>query len=526
MFDHLLPFATPVELSCTLKCFDLDEWLDPHFLYGLIRNGLPLDTLPIVNFPGCYATNINVIKFCLDHGLDPNYIDESNKTLFYLILEAFHFKGKYDDSLDEMVAMLLYYGADPSLESCNEYFLHNALDFVFEYSYAKVSDFVFEQLFLYTFDDAHFSKEISLWAFFNLINNLHYIQPSKNNSDIKILLIDELVDFDIEFVVNEDEDCTFFLETLIRRSFYFFELLVERCPQAIGLALETGEMFDLIFDSVSNFIKRMQYLLDSTDHCYFNCVVDFCENADGSFVCKFGSSELEVTWLILFMVEYGMQCTEEMCHVIYRRFGYCVLFRTLLHLGLQQESIPFHPISHCYDKVIMVSFIIDIDLCIETFAALLKKNLWFQRYRFPEWLVTPCGRLLADGAMCLLNFFANAVLTNALLSTPKLPQIVAKKIALLPKVPLLQQLARDASRKYIINKFQVKTSKEFYSLVNALPIGVGYKKIITFEKPLYDVDVSSKDNDCEREKIMRRRHNRSDSEGDDLEYWDLFDDVI
>ncbi|XP_063922024.1 uncharacterized protein LOC135136596 [Zophobas morio] len=200
MFDHLLLFATPAQLSCALKSLDLDEWLDPHFLYGLIRNGASLAGLRFVNFPGCYATHINIIKFCLDHGLDPNFINASGKTLFYLILEAFHFTSKDDDSLDEMTAMLLYYGADPSLERCNEYVLHNALDFVFEYSYAKVSDFVFEQLFLYTFDDAHFSKEISLLAFFKLINNRHYIKPSKNNSDIKILLIDRLMDFDIKFV--------------------------------------------------------------------------------------------------------------------------------------------------------------------------------------------------------------------------------------------------------------------------------------------------------------------------------------
>ena len=43
----------------------------------------------------------------------------------------------------------------------------------------------------------------------------------------------------------------------------------------------------------------------------------------------------------------------------------------------------------------------------------------------------------------------------------------------------------------------MKTTKEFYSLMNVLPIGVKNQKIITFEKPLYDKYFPTEDSDSE-----------------------------
>ena len=45
--------------------------------------------------------------------------------------------------------------------------------------------------------------------------------------------------------------------------------------------------------------------------------------------------------------------------------------------------------------------------------------------------------------------------------------------------------------------FNLETTKEFFSLMNVLPIGVMNQKIITFEKPLYDKYLPTEDSDSE-----------------------------
>lgn len=53
------------------------------------------------------------------------------------------------------------------------------------------------------------------------------------------------------------------------------------------------------------------------------------------------------------------------------------------------------------------------------------------------------------------------------------------------QVPRLLELTRYASKNYLINEFQLKTSRQFFTLLNCRKTNHVYKQIMTFENKLY-----------------------------------------
>jgi hypothetical protein len=51
-------------------------------------------------------------------------------------------------------------------------------------------------------------------------------------------------------------------------------------------------------------------------------------------------------------------------------------------------------------------------------------------------------------------------------------------------VPILVETARNAARKYIARNFKIKTPKQFYSIIDRLPIDRRSKRIIALETKL------------------------------------------
>jgi hypothetical protein len=74
---------------------------------------------------------------------------------------------------------------------------------------------------------------------------------------------------------------------------------------------------------------------------------------------------------------------------------------------------------------------------------------------------------------------------------PKMKRIQWKDKAMrdrlerMPKVPSLTQLSRDASRNFLIDRYDIKTYREFNSMLERLPIASFYKRIILFQVRLY-----------------------------------------
>ena len=463
------------------------------------------------NLPLYYSTDPAEIKFCLDHGLDPNFIHKDKKTIFRLILDGFHWNGIYDECLDETVAMLLYYGGNPAIESrtdnCSELFgPYSAFDFVSLQMYDQVSNFVFQELFMHTMNDDSKCGKLRLQTFLHLVYKQKFLEKSQDRNHVKIFLVDRLINYDLEFVINDNKDHSFLLICLMGMDFERFKTVVRRHPEAVRAALESQEVPNCIFRSFSVFQERMEYLL-STNDFYFNCVIEFFERVDGRSICESGDSELEATTFVLFMVEYGMKCDMDMCHIVYRRFGDCILFRTLLHLDIELDTNKYK--SLLTYQTVMVVYLVNITLSVEDIAALISEKSAVGQYTIwdvprlnlsPSWFY----QWIPYDVLRLLDFCVNPKLRTAILTIENLPKVVAKKIDVLPRVPSLVELARDASRKHIVERFEVKTAKEFYSIVNGLPIGESNKKIIKFETPLYHMYVPS---DEEGNDMVDNRYN-------------------
>ena len=235
----------------------------------------------------------------------------------------------------------------------------------------EVPDFVFEQMFMHTFGDWKFSGKMQLWTFLELVGN-----KSEDCSEFKTLLVHKLMDFDLDFVVNTLADSRLVLRRLFLMNFECFKVLARRNPKAVRASLEKGIVFDDLFRPVSVFMQKMQYLL-STNHYYFNCVVNFFESINKCVICYYGLSELETTSLVLFMVEYGVRLTDTcMCDIIYTIFGDCVLFRTLLHLDIQPDTNIYRKIHF---ENVMASFISDIRLDVETVAEIILEKSYLSK---------------------------------------------------------------------------------------------------------------------------------------------------
>ncbi|KAH0807753.1 hypothetical protein GEV33_015037 [Tenebrio molitor] len=74
---------------------------------------------------------------------------------------------------------------------------------------------------------------------------------------------------------------------------------------------------------------------------------------------------------------------------------------------------------------------------------------------------------------------------------PKMKRIQWKDKAMrdrlerMPKVPSLTQLSRDASRNFLIDRYDIRTYREFNSMLERLPIANFYKRMILFQVRLY-----------------------------------------
>ncbi|XP_063924512.1 uncharacterized protein LOC135138468 [Zophobas morio] len=139
------------------------------------------------NLPLYYSTDPAEIKFCLDHGLDPNFIHKHKKIIFRLILDGFHWNGIYDECLDETVAMLLYYGGNPAIESrtdnCSELFgPYSAFEFVSLQMYDQVSNFVFQELLMHTMNDDSKCGKLRLQTFLHLVYKQKFLEKSRDRN--------------------------------------------------------------------------------------------------------------------------------------------------------------------------------------------------------------------------------------------------------------------------------------------------------------------------------------------------------
>lgn len=168
--------------------------------------------------------------------------------------------------------------------------------------------------------------------------------------------------------------------------------------------------------------------------------------------------------LIYRLLTYGYVPTSFDMSKVFLHYGYCELFKILLHMDIKHiGQRPPDTSRIIYDVSKNV-----YDLLDEVVAVISISYLHNTIYQLLDYCIYP--KLIA----AYLDLKRDDYVTGKILS--------------LPMVPSLLELARNKARQYLIVSFNITRSRELYTLINHIEILSIYKKILTFERVLYVSD--------------------------------------
>ncbi|KAJ3653178.1 hypothetical protein Zmor_012442 [Zophobas morio] len=166
------------------------------------------------------------------------------------------------------------------------------------------------------------------------------------------------------------------------------------------------------------------------------------------------------------LILHGLKVESRLLEVVFLKYGYCNLFKLLLHLdievdkkgpGIKEDLLFKNPVVH---------FICDVNWDLDLF-------------------IENCSYFYSDE---LFEYFAGPEMSrviSTLAEMGKVSEEVLKSAKINLGVPLLIEMARNVFRSYFVDIFHITTTKQLCSLLNGLPIDVVYKKIIALETKLY-----------------------------------------
>ncbi|XP_023029372.2 uncharacterized protein isoform X1 [Leptinotarsa decemlineata] len=181
----------------------------------------------------------------------------------------------------------------------------------------------------------------------------------------------------------------------------------------------------------------------------------------------------QLTKLIFLLLQNGYQMSCHVIHIIFIRFGYCELFKLLMFIDYTTDWDVFATTSR---------LIFDIESTIESRVneMVSVKDQWMAVIMFLKdanesaryWIYRPLDDLCSAE---IDDYLAASIGYGGFFDYIKNR----------PRVPSLLQLARDKTREYIVKKSNLRTTSQYYTVINYLNISSVYKKILTFEKPIY-----------------------------------------
>ncbi|KAJ8938166.1 hypothetical protein NQ318_011931 [Aromia moschata] len=223
----------------------------------------------------------------------------------------------------------------------------------------------------------------------------------------------------------------------------------EYFKQYIDIIIESDNMSQVV-DSISN-----------ADDFYM-VIVRFCD-----FFHQLSLDQL--TKLTCRLLTYGYVPTSFDLSKVFLHYGYCELFKILLHMDVKYIGHrPPDTSRIIYDISTKPKVLLD-----QLVAAIHVEYLHNTIYQLLDYCIYP-------------------KLLSAYLALGR-DDYVTSKILHLPRLPCLLELARNKARDFIINKFQLANSQQFYTLINYLNISPIYKRILSFERTLYRPDT---DEEC------------------------------
>ncbi|XP_063903949.1 uncharacterized protein LOC135123332 isoform X3 [Zophobas morio] len=421
-------------LVVALDCYvSNDIWMKEHFAYELIKKGACIDKVCFQGDTPLHRaldrSHYRAAKLLIERGADVNAPDSEHDTPLATTL----YRGK-----SELIMTLLVYGAEPTVFNFEQSVLYNN---TFE---------VQEILFLYIYDE-YSNLELRLDVLLTLAEAKSPLFYHIIECPIKITIQHECLNLYFRLLCSISIDC---LQLIIQKFGHYMNKVFSRKIFPVAYYRDgKGKVICL---------ENLDVMLESELR---PSVINFINNVNSSEVFEdligLGYTETGLTQLYCYLLSYGLNIGELDLQIIYEKFGYCELFKILLHMDVQMGVI-----LENYIKRAMPVFVYDINMNLERF---------FQQQSSYD----------ANSAYLLRGYFAHPKLNEICSPIDQVFQYCNAAVQSFPEIPLLIELARNVFREYFVKKFNIKTCKEFYSRLNGLPISKIHKKIITYETKLY-----------------------------------------
>ncbi|KAJ3647034.1 hypothetical protein Zmor_024583 [Zophobas morio] len=444
VFDYMLSIPDfPLEfvnkegqtaLVVALECYvGNGAWMKEHFAYELIKKGACIDKVCVQGDTPYHRTldrgYYRAAKLLIEQGADVNAPDSEDDTPLTRTL----LKGT-----SELIMTLLVYGAQPTVLNFEQSVLYNNS---FE---------VQETLFLYIYDE-YSNLELRLEVLLKLAEAKSPLFYHIIECPIKIKIQNESLNFYFRFLCSISIDC---LHLIIQKfGHYMNKVFLTKIFSVTYSCDSKGKVICL---------ENLNVMLESVLR---PSVMVFINNINTIWVFEdlreLGYKETAITQIYCYLLSYGVNIGELDLQIIYRAFGHCELFKILLHMDIQKGVILKSSV-----KGAMPAFVYDINMNLERFFRQQSSYNVHSAYR-------------------LRRYFAHPKLNELCYQTDQMFRYCNSAVQSFPEIPLLMELARNVFREYFVNKFNIKTCKEFYSRLNGLPISKIHKKIITYETKLY-----------------------------------------
>ncbi|XP_063919937.1 ankyrin repeat-containing protein kinase A-like [Zophobas morio] len=378
-----------------------------------------------------YNNWIEVAELLIERGINIEYQNEDGLTALHIAVK----KGYID-----IVWMLLFFGADPNTTHMDYYETENGCVCVYFTFFDLVEQLRTLHRTLEVFPDQFYcyKKNFSLYTF---------IEVMQRESPMFYRLLE--ITCDINFTYGELKELALSFSELNPKMLMIFtqefgyileEMLCRCCLEDLFWCLGpyylhnyAQNLFMLLESSVSDtFVDKINASNLALLTILIQCFAESRELVD--LLCQ----------ILCCMASYGVDITADALNALYVTFGYCDLFKIMLHMDIKQ-------MERCTGKnVVFPRLLYDVNLSIESVISGTYDEP--TAYKISQYFILPKYRLVQEFP-----------------------------------VPTLLELARNRAREYIIKKFKVKNSRDFYTVLRVLPLAEYHKKIISFEVKLYSL---------------------------------------
>ncbi|XP_068915738.1 uncharacterized protein [Tenebrio molitor] len=408
---------------------------------------------PDGNTPLHYAAYYNFVDNCvvlLERGANVNVQNKRGFTVLHVVC------GVHTEL--ELVAMLMFYGADVSIPSSDD----NGIGYT-PFELCLMHNKVTFQKFLldYVMDEVA-KTPILLGALVGAMEHRAELFP------IIVQHVSEVI-YDTDELRIFLNKIMYFKPEYLRLFIQHFDYIV-KAIRNVDTCLMTSPSFYIEEHltgyprTYSNLIENLYIIFDEPLACYFVESVNKAHkpNILSTLVHICFKQKLPIKSLshaIYHLLSYGVELTHEIVEQIYYCFGDGEMFRTLLHMDIQKTA-------DYWSRAPLPAIIYDV--AVKDVDTFLKKPNTYDRVVLEK----------------LASFYAGCQVKEFCVSVEKdLSETVEK----LPDVPLLLELARNAARNHIVQVYHVKNSRQYCTVLDFLPLCNEYKAILSFQKKLYSL---------------------------------------